>query len=114
MVGGMLVNSMIHLAINSYYTRRLIGYGWRQQTADLLPTSGVCLLMGVLLWALGLVGAWNRWALLTVQCVTGAVIYGTAVLLLRKTVYADVVGYVARIWNRRLTPPVAATIGDKA
>ena len=114
MVWGMLASSVIVLAINGYYTRRLIGYGWWQQLGDLVPVALVSLAMAALVRGVAWVPGWNLWALLCTQILMGVGIYVGMVLMLRRSVYADVLGFLLRVWNRRFGPAVAAPSGSEA
>ena len=45
MVWGMLAFFTVCLAINGYYTRKLLNYGWREQARDLGPVLGATSVM---------------------------------------------------------------------
>ena len=47
---GSVVNSIISLIINTYYTGKLINVGFMKQMKDLLPTISYSLSMGVVVW----------------------------------------------------------------
>ena len=46
---GQIFNSLVALAINTYYTGKLINVGFFKQMRDLLPTIALCLVMFVLI-----------------------------------------------------------------
>ena len=46
---GQIFNSLVALAINTYYTGKLINVGFFKQIRDLLPTIALCLVMFVLI-----------------------------------------------------------------
>ena len=47
MVWGILVLSVVCLAINGYYTRKLLDYRWREQVLDLAPVLGATAVMAM-------------------------------------------------------------------
>jgi O-antigen/teichoic acid export membrane protein len=49
-VWGILVSSVIAYVINSYYTRRIIGYSWLEQFKDLLPSFALTVLAVAPAW----------------------------------------------------------------
>lgn len=102
MVDGMLVFSLAALGLNSYYTRRLIQYGWREQIRDLLPIAGASLGMASLVWSLGFVLTFNAWVLLGAQVALGIVLYGGVALALRRRGYQEVWTIARRVWGRWL------------
>jgi O-antigen/teichoic acid export membrane protein len=89
MVWGMLAFSVVCLAINGYYTRKLLGYGWLEQVLDLGPVLGATSVMAAAMlivaypqW-MGFAGRWswsfdsnNGLTLLLVQAAVGLIIYG--------------------------------------
>jgi O-antigen/teichoic acid export membrane protein len=113
MVCGMLAGSVIGLGINGYYTRRLIGYGWWQQFGDLAPVALVSLAMAAVVRVVVWVPGWSQWALLFNQILLGVGVYVALALILRRSVYADVLGFLSRTWYRRFGPlAVAASAGE--
>lgn len=50
MCWGMLLSSLISLAINTHYTGKLIGLGYFKQMQDYLPSLLLSLTMGVVVW----------------------------------------------------------------
>ena len=100
MVTSVLLVSLVNLAVNSYYTRRLIQYGWSEQIRDLLPITAASLGMASLVWSLGLVMAFPVWVLLGVQVALGIVLYGGASLALRRRGYQEVWTIARHVWWR--------------
>lgn len=89
MLKGGVVVSVVCLGINGYYSRRFLGYSWREQACDLV--GGVVVASGI---AAGLAVA--RAASpqvasvqLAVQCGAFAVLFGGAVVALRRGVYSE-------------------------
>lgn len=50
---GSVISSFICLIYNTYYTRKLIGYGFASQMRDLLPILAQSVVMGLLVWFSG-------------------------------------------------------------
>lgn len=53
MIGGMMVNTLIAYYLNSYWSGKKIGYSFKQQVKDILPSFFLALSMGVLVYLLG-------------------------------------------------------------
>ncbi len=101
MVWGMLAFSIVCLAINGYYTRKLLNYGWREQARDLGPVLGATSVMAAAM----LTAAHLQWMglasgpgsfdsnhglmLLLVQISIGLIIYGLIVGLSRIAAYVE-------------------------
>jgi teichuronic acid exporter len=75
MIYGMIVNSIIGYYLNSYYTGVLISYPLREQVSDLVPYLIVSIVMGIAVYAVGLLPFTHHWSMLLVQIITGIVIY---------------------------------------
>lgn len=89
MVCGQLATSMISYWINSFYTRRLLGYSYREQIRDLIPmltTSGIVGAVGL---ASGMVPLANPWAVLSAQGTSMLLVLVGLVLAMRRTWFAD-------------------------
>jgi O-antigen/teichoic acid export membrane protein len=99
-VYGSLVFTVVSLLLNSYYTRRLLHYGWREQIRDLLPIVATSLGMAFLVWGMGFVPL-NAWVLLASQAAFGVILYAGASLILRKHGYEEVWATAIRVWTRR-------------
>ena len=54
MVAGMVVNDFLSYFVNSFYTKRLIGYSIPEQLRDLFPYLAVSALMGLVVFAVNL------------------------------------------------------------
>ena len=104
MVDSMLAFSLACLALNSYYTRRLIHYGWSEQLRDLLPITAVSLGMAFLVWTSGLVLPFSAWVLLTAQVILGAAVYTGAALVLRHRGYQEVWAIIRRLRQQWSVP----------
>lgn len=75
MIYGIIVNSIIAYYLNSYYTGVLISYPLREQVTDLVPYLIVSVLMGILVYTVGLLQYFHHWSMLLVQITTGIVVY---------------------------------------
>ena len=75
LVYGMVVNSVISYYLNSYYTRKLVGYAVREQLRDVFAYLIMALLMGIVVYMVSLLPFPNNLSLLLVQICTGTVIY---------------------------------------
>jgi O-antigen/teichoic acid export membrane protein len=53
MIVGMMVNTLIAYYLNSYWSGVKIGYSFKQQVKDILPSFFLALSMGVLVYLLG-------------------------------------------------------------
>jgi teichuronic acid exporter len=75
MICGLIVLSIISCFLTSYYSGGLIGYPIWEQLRDLLPYLFMAVLMGVPVFAAGLVQFSNYWVMLLVQIAIGIVTY---------------------------------------
>ena len=73
MIIGMMVNTLIAYYLNSYWSGRFIGYSYKQQVVDILPSFGLALTMALFVYLLGLFlpfpYLWN----LVIQITAGAI-----------------------------------------
>ena len=72
MVAGMMLNSVISLYINSYWSGRMIGYPFRQQISDILPSFSLSLAMAISVYLLGLILTYAPILNLLIQVTAGA------------------------------------------
>ncbi len=77
-----IINSSLAAVINTFPNRKLIGYRYRLQAADLLPNFLSALVMGAAVYAMNLLNI-NKALLLLLQIAAGAVIY-VAISLITK------------------------------
>lgn len=78
-----LLNSLIALIINTYYTGKLVNLGFFRQMKDLAPTLILSLAMGVIVWLTTAVLSLPNAVLLAIGVIEGAVFYLAAAVLLR-------------------------------
>ena len=72
MIAGMMVNTLIAYYLNSYWSGRFIGYSFKSQVTDILPSFGLALAMGTGVFLLGLVLPFAPLWILTTQTLAGA------------------------------------------
>jgi hypothetical protein len=75
MIYGMIVVSMISYYFNSYYNGILINYPIKEQVLDLFAYLIMASLMGVAVYAAGVLQFAHHWTMLLVQITTGMVVY---------------------------------------
>ena len=71
---GRVVSSVLCLVYNTYYTKKLIDYGFASQMKDLLPILAHSLVMGVIVWMIVLFLP-SLWLQLVVGVIAGAAYY---------------------------------------
>ena len=54
MIAGMMVLTIIAYYINSYWSGRMIGYSFKNQVKDILPSFGLAFIMAIIVFSLGL------------------------------------------------------------
>lgn len=59
MIAAMMINTIIAYYLNSHWSGRFIGYSIKQQVTDILPSFGIALTMGFLLFITGLLLPFN-------------------------------------------------------
>jgi teichuronic acid exporter len=72
MIAGMMVNTLIAYYLNSYWSGVKIGYSFRQQVKDILPSFLLAFTMGVLVFLLGKLLPFSYPIELIIQIVCGA------------------------------------------
>ena len=90
MIYGMMVTSIIAYYLNSYYTGVEIGYPIREQVHDLFSYLIMAVLMGMAVYAAGLLSFPNHWSMLLVQIIVGIVIYVCLCRLFRLAAFMEI------------------------
>jgi len=90
MIYGMIVTSVISYYLNSYYNGVLINYPIQEQLLDLSPYLIMALLMGIAVYAAGLLPFPNYWSMLLVQITVGIVIYVCLCRLFRLAAFVEI------------------------
>ena len=93
---GGIVGSLLALVYNTYYTKRLIGYGYVAQMKDLLHILVHSLVMGVLVW-LTVQAFDSLWWQLVVGILAGAVYYLGGAKLMRFEEFDEL---VTLVWKK--------------
>ena len=97
MIYGMIITSIIAYYMNSYYNGTLVGYPIREQVRDLFPYLIMSLLMGIGVFAAGMLPLSNQWSMLLVQITTGAIVYVFLCRAFRLRAFMDI---YQEMWNR--------------
>ncbi len=74
MMIGRCVSTIISTFINAYPNRKLLGYSYREQLRDILPSFALAIVMCLIVLSVELLNL-NMWATISVQVVVGAVVY---------------------------------------
>jgi teichuronic acid exporter len=90
MIYGMIATSFISYYLNSYYSGVLIGYPLWEQLRDLLSALIIAVLMGLVVYTLGLLPFPNYWSMLLLQITTGIVVYVCLCRLFRLTAFMEI------------------------
>ena len=95
---GRIFGSLLSLVWNTYYTRKLIGYGYWAQMRDLLHILVHALVMGVIVWG---VVQWldSLWMQLVIGILVGAAYYMTGAMLMRFEEFGELVALVRKKRN---------------
>ena len=75
MIYGQIAVVFISYFLNSYYTSRFLDYGLAAQIKDMSPYAGAALLMGCVLYFIGLASWSSNVSLLLTQIASGALLY---------------------------------------
>lgn len=89
MIIGQIVLSLVAYYLNSYYNRRLLGYGLGQQMRDALPYLVAAGTMGAGTYALSLLPLTQPGLLLLIQVVAGILVYGLLCRGFRLPIFMD-------------------------
>ncbi len=79
---GRVVSSVLCLVYNTYYTKKLIDYGFASQMKDLLPILAHSLVMGVIVWMIVLFLP-SLWLQLVVGVIAGVAYYLVGAYIMR-------------------------------
>jgi riboflavin transporter FmnP len=73
MIAGMFLNTLLAYYLNSHWSGRFIGYSFKDQVVDILPSFGLSMIMGVGVFILGRVLPFSTLWILITQIIVGAV-----------------------------------------
>ena len=91
-----LASSILNCIIIAYPNKKLVGYGWIEQFADMLPILAQAIIMGIIVYCIKYVIA-NLWIRLFVQIIVGAIVYILEAILFKMEPFY----YVLRILKNR-------------
>ena len=69
MACSLIVSSIISQIINSWPNKKLLGYSYVEQMKDILPQMSISVLMGIIVYAIGMIDVSNGFKLLLQVCV---------------------------------------------
>lgn len=72
---GAVLNSYIAYFINTYYTKDLINYPIKEQLKDIVPSFIISVIMGLIVYWIGMTLPMNNIIILIIQFITGIIIY---------------------------------------
>lgn len=75
MIYGQIFQSLVCLFINSFYSNRLINYGFVKQMNDLFPAALITIIMSVVVYSLGLLLDVSLLLKLSIQVIVGIFVY---------------------------------------
>jgi O-antigen/teichoic acid export membrane protein len=79
--------------LNAWYNVRLLGYRWRMQAADILPTLLLCVSAGSAAWWAGVHVGKQPWVVLPVQALLFAALVMAGIYTFRRSLFQD-------LWTR--------------
>jgi len=74
MIAGMMINSLIAYWLNSYWSGRLIAYPIKEQIVDILPSFGLAVFTGLIVYLTGLLLSLSYLGEFTIQVLLGGII----------------------------------------
>ncbi|MBW2638413.1 MAG: lipopolysaccharide biosynthesis protein, partial [Deltaproteobacteria bacterium] len=81
--------TLIAYFLNAWYNVKLLGYRWRSQAVDIIPTFVLCAIAGWTAWWVATLVSGMSLAVLFVQGLSFVLLVGTGVFLFRDTFFAD-------------------------
>lgn len=90
---AMVINTLLATLINTFPNRRLIGYRYRMQIADLLPNFILALVMGAVVYSMNFIEM-NTFLLLILQLIAGVGIYLALSILTKNESFSYLLGYL--------------------
>ena len=96
---GVAICGLIGTFINSYPNKKVLGYGFKEQLGDVLPSLLLSAIMGVSVYCLTFIGL-TAWATLTLQICLGGILYVAMAKVLRLECYAYLQGTMSELSKR--------------
>lgn len=100
MIAGMMVNTIIAYYLNSYWSGRKIGYSFKQQVKDILPSFILAASVSALVFGLGIVLPFNPLIKLIMQVLAGALLTITISEMIRFRDYL----FLKELFLDKITP----------
>jgi teichuronic acid exporter len=100
MAWGVLLSGIISTFINTYPNLKLLNYSYIEQWKDIMPSLGISLVMGAVVYTLNLLNI-AVWQILILQIFVGVVIYIVLAKMLNIESYAYLIKTINEIINRR-------------
>jgi len=100
MIAGMMVNTIIAYYLNSYWSGRKIGYSFKQQVKDILPSFILAASVSALVFGLGIVLPFNPLIKLSIQVLAGALLIITISEMIRFRDYL----FLKELFLKKITP----------
>ncbi len=104
LIYGQIVQSFLCYNINSYYTKRLIHYTFKEQLADLTPYAAMSVLMGTSLYGIRLVAFTGNGLLLLMGVLVGGALYIALSYVFRLSAVVETALVLAIPFQRRQLP----------
>lgn len=92
----MLAMAVIAYFVNAWYNVKILGYRWRMQAFDILPSFFLCGIAGYIAWCLGTIAQDAPVIVLGVQVCSFLMLCGFGVFVLRRVYFRDVWGHL--VW----------------
>jgi teichuronic acid exporter len=99
MLWGQIATSVVGYYINSYYTRRLIGYSLQEQIMDLAPYAGISALMAVGVYLVRLVPFAGDALLLGAEVLLGTTLYVALNYVFRLSAFLETAHALRERWR---------------
>lgn len=94
MIYGQIVTACIAYAITSIHLRLLLGYRLWEQVKDLFPSLFVSILMGVVIYLIGIIGIQSQIILLASQVTIGIVVFGALCYLFKLPSFEELLSII--------------------
>ena len=92
---SLLITTAMSIIINSWPNWKLLNYGLLEQLKDIFPNIFLALVMGTLVWLIGLIPL-NYIVVLAIQVITGIGIYLLGSILMKNSEFKTLLNLVKR------------------
>lgn len=97
---GSVLNSFIAYFINTYYTKDLINYPIKEQIKDILPSFIISMLMGTIVYYIGIILPLNNIIVLIIQILMGIIIYILVNKVIKNEELSTIVNLLKDFFNK--------------